>query len=215
MLVNILTQAGFLIRCVILTHSHVDHLGAAAVVGERAQCPVYMSEIEIEFSGFQCPQLMPFRDEAKFSAGSIEWTVIPTPGHTPGSVCIHSNGRLFTGDTLFVEGCGLARTPYGAGNTAALFDSLQRLRTTISADTLVYPGHRYRSQLGPTFRELMDGNFYMRLVNKEAFTRFCGRPGRDANLPPPVNSPLMNPQSLWLSQKMREHAHAQPLTRTA
>lgn len=69
-----------------------------------------------------------------------QWQVIPTPGHTMGSVCLYNKaaGWLLSGDTMFYQGWG--RTDLG-GSEVALMRSLKLLRKTISQDTLVYPGH--------------------------------------------------------------------------
>ena len=74
------------------------------------------------------------------------WKVIHTPGHTPGSICLYNKafnnekGALISGDTLFDYG-GYGRTDMAGGDEAQIMHSLELLRQTIPAGTLVYPGH--------------------------------------------------------------------------
>ena len=72
--------------------------------------------------------------------GDIAITLVHTPGHTPGSQCFHVDGRLVSGDTLFLDGCG--RTDFPGSDPAAMYDSLQTLGA-MPEGTIVYPGHRY------------------------------------------------------------------------
>src|SRR5215207_9046444 len=74
------------------------------------------------------------------TVGEIEIELVHTPGHTPGSQCFLVEGRLVSGDTLFLEGCG--RTDLPGSDPGAMYDSLQRL-ATLPSDTIVFPGHRY------------------------------------------------------------------------
>ncbi|MEE4264509.1 MAG: MBL fold metallo-hydrolase, partial [Desulfobacteraceae bacterium] len=69
--------------------------------------------------------------------------VFHTPGHTPGGICLHAQGNLFTGDTLFVGDSG--RTDLAGGDRSALGKSIRRLME-LPEDTIVWPGHDY----GPT-----------------------------------------------------------------
>lgn len=72
-----------------------------------------------------------------------KWKVIHTPGHTPGSVCLYNEADrcLVSGDTLFYHSFG--RTDLYGGNESDIYRSLDKLRSVIKGDTLVYPGHEY------------------------------------------------------------------------
>ena len=72
--------------------------------------------------------------------GDVKITLVHTPGHTPGSQCFHVDGRLVSGDTLFLDGCG--RTDLPGGDPEALYESLQKL-AAVPDDTILYPGHMY------------------------------------------------------------------------
>jgi glyoxylase-like metal-dependent hydrolase (beta-lactamase superfamily II) len=74
------------------------------------------------------------------SVGAIDVELVHTPGHTPGSQCFLVDGRLVSGDTLFLDGCG--RTDLPGSDPSAMADSLKRL-SKIADDVILYPGHRY------------------------------------------------------------------------
>ena len=155
---------------ILATHGHLDHLWGAAWATETWHTPVLMHEADIPLAGAMQQQYdmfgirqkaVPFpikslSGEAGLSAKrSVSETVcqrsglsiIPTPGHTPGSICLYfpqspiSNLQspiLFSGDTLFHMGYG--RTDLPGGNFAQLMDSLKRLMT-LPPSTRVLPGH--------------------------------------------------------------------------
>jgi glyoxylase-like metal-dependent hydrolase (beta-lactamase superfamily II) len=86
-------------------------------------------------------------DGQVLEVGSLRIEVMHTPGHTPGSVCLHESakGVLFTGDTLLREGVG--RTDVPGGNQSDLSKSLRRLAKLPDA-TRVYPGHGQPTTIG-------------------------------------------------------------------
>jgi glyoxylase-like metal-dependent hydrolase (beta-lactamase superfamily II) len=99
---------------------------------------------------FQIPAVVPTRDlndGDQITAGSINFTVLHTPGHTEGSISLfdQSEGLLLSGDTLFFGGWG--RTDLPGGDAAAMLDSLSRLRTLDPA-TRVIPGHGRETMIG-------------------------------------------------------------------
>jgi glyoxylase-like metal-dependent hydrolase (beta-lactamase superfamily II) len=80
------------------------------------------------------------KDEKTLQLGEITFEVIHTPGHTPGGICLHAEGHLFTGDTLFVGDSG--RTDLPGGDRPTLGRSIRRLMQ-LPDDTVVWPGHDY------------------------------------------------------------------------
>ena len=103
--------------------------------------------------------------------GGIEIELLHTPGHTPGSQCLHVDGRLITGDTLFLDGCG--RTDLPGSDPAAMYDSLQRLRR-LTPETLVFPGHRYSLPSSATLDVIATQNVVYRPSTKEQFLSMFG-----------------------------------------
>ncbi len=125
---------GLKIRCIILTHAHPDHFGAVDEIKKITGAPLLMNPEDNWF--FKPDKEIKEGDEIKF--GGLTLKVLHTPGHSKGSVCLYIDGHLFSGDTLFSEGCG--RTDLPGGSMADMRKSLKRL-STLPDDTKVYPGH--------------------------------------------------------------------------
>lgn len=159
------------VRAILLTHGHFDHAGAAARLREATGAPVVASVAdEALLTGapslprWLCPAEpvsidVPARDGERVRFGPLEFEVIATPGHTPGSVCYRLGDILFSGDTLFRESVG--RTDLG-GSLPDLMASLAKL-VTLPAATVVYPGHlsettlEHEMRYNPFFAALRDG----------------------------------------------------------
>jgi glyoxylase-like metal-dependent hydrolase (beta-lactamase superfamily II) len=104
--------------------------------------------------------------------GAMRVTLVHTPGHTPGSQCFHVDGRLVSGDTLFLDGCG--RTDFPGSDPAAMYDSLQML-ASMPASTVVFPGHRYSVPSSATIDAIKEANYVYRPKSKEQWlTMFAG-----------------------------------------
>ena len=138
---------------IVATHGHLDHLWGAAWATETWHTPVLMHEADIPLARAMQQQYdmfgirqkaIPFPikplNENKFSIFNFQFSIISTPGHTPGSICLYfpEDNVLFSGDTLFHMGYG--RTDLPGGNFAQLMDSLERLMT-LPPSTRVLPGH--------------------------------------------------------------------------
>ena len=120
------------------THVHADHITASGLLrqatgaktGIGLPCGAETADYQIE-------------DGSTFSLGNnITLKAISTPGHTIGSISFLSNDRIFTGDTLFIGGCG--RTDFQNGSAGDLYDSVTQKIFTLTGETLIYPGHDYK-----------------------------------------------------------------------
>jgi len=161
------------LRGILLTHAHSDHMDAVADIVTHTPVPVYLSKEEIDFSGISIGGLLSCYHEQPLQLGSITVEPLLTPGHTVGSTCYLAHNSLFTGDTLFIEGCGHTDAPGGCPNT--LYASLQYLKREISEDTLVYPGHRYLRSPGVALRDIRRHNIYLNIKSQVAFVDFLTR----------------------------------------
>lgn len=159
---------------ILVTHSHPDHIDLAQTLARRHACPIWMSQAEIDFSGFQAPQLVPI-DEGQIELSGLTIDALLTPGHTPGCVCYRIADNLFTGDVLFAEGCGICPDLEAAKQ---MYFSLQRLLRELPAHTKVYPGHSFGLEPGQSLSRLRRENIYLSFSNEHDFAAFRCRSGQ-------------------------------------
>lgn len=121
------------------THVHADHITASGKLRQMLAIQTGVSEL----CGASTADIQ-LNDNDVLMLGSHKIKVIATPGHTIGSVSFLCNERLFTGDTLLINGCG--RTDFQGGSAANLFDSITKKILTLPDETLIYPGHDYNGR---------------------------------------------------------------------
>ena len=136
------------LRCeaILLTHGHFDHVGAVEAVAEETGAKVYLNRRDDTGGSdphrpFTLPEGGSYYDEGDvITVGALRFTVIATPGHTPGGACFlfAAQKLLLTGDTLFAGSCG--RTDFPGGDVRQLNASLRRL-AALDPELTVVPGH--------------------------------------------------------------------------
>lgn len=141
-ILHYLKDAGLTLEAILLTHGHFDHVGGVRTLAAETDCDVYISEKDLSL-----PPMMTngplyytetFPTEGTLSLAGLTIRVIPTPGHTPGSVCLIVDDTMFSGDTLFAGSCG--RTDLPGGSWTEIAKSLKKL-AGLTADYQVFPGH--------------------------------------------------------------------------
>ena len=183
-LLNTVTADGMRVTGVLATHYHPDHVGGAmgpndiegiAALLEHVDCPIHVQRDEELWvqrtTGVGGDHLVLHDPGDVVQVGSIDITLIHTPGHTPGSQCFHVDGRLVSGDTLFLDGCG--RTDLPGSNPADMYDSLQKLATMPTA-TIVYPGHRYSLPSSATLESIRESNYVFQPTSVEQWMQMFG-----------------------------------------
>lgn len=159
---------------VLITHHHFDHINLANFFAKKYDVPVFLSQIEIDFYSVKCTNLHPIVTFVPFTLKQLSITPFLTPGHTKGGTSYLLGNNFFCGDTLFIEGCGIC-TGKG-GDPAALFDTLQHIKTDLAPNTLIYPGHSYGDPVGQPFSYVCEKNVYLMIKNKNKFIDFRMRP---------------------------------------
>ncbi len=168
-----LARHGLVLRGVLLTHGHSDHL---AVTPELTPpITVMMAGDDID-PFYDLPNLIFCPHDHPFKLGAFHIHPLATPGHSPGSACYLVGQRLFTGDTVFLESVGDCGGP--GGDLDQIFVSIALLKERIADDIQIYPGHCFRTGPGLHFGRVRQENIYFRLDNKESFMdwhrRFAG-----------------------------------------
>jgi sulfur dioxygenase len=133
------------------THVHADHITGSGLLRDR----LGSKSVVHRDAGALCADLL-VTDGVLLQVGDIEILVRHTPGHTSGCVSFVVGDRVFTGDALFIGGCG--RTDFQQGDAGQLYDSIHRKLFTLPPDTLVYPGHDYNGNTVSTIRQEMAKN---------------------------------------------------------
>ena len=133
---------GLNIEAILLTHGHFDHVGGVKKLAEQTGCRVFLHTDECGLPPFITSGKLYYTDTYgegdEITLAGMTFTVLHTPGHTPGSVCLRFGDALFSGDTLFAGGCG--RTDLPGGDWATIHTSLKRL-AALEGNCTVYPGH--------------------------------------------------------------------------
>lgn len=166
LLIGILKKNGLNLKHILLTHGHIDHVGAVKELKDSTGATVVMDkEDTFLYENLQKQASLFFMDspavteidtlldegEEEIMLGNIRCIVIHTPGHSPGSVSYYFPDMLFTGDTLFRDGVG--RTDLWGGSYDALGDSIRGLLLNLDDAIKVYPGHGPETTIGREKRE--------------------------------------------------------------
>ncbi len=133
------------------THVHADHITGSGLLREN----LGSKSVVHRDAGAMCADLL-VTNGVLLQVGDLEFMVRHTPGHTAGCLSFAMADRVFTGDALFIGGCG--RTDFQQGDPGRLYDSIHRKLFTLPPDTLVYPGHDYSGNTVSTIRREMDKN---------------------------------------------------------
>jgi hydroxyacylglutathione hydrolase len=160
MIVSKARELGGTVKYVIDTHGHIDHIAANREVIEATGAELLIHELDARLlahpdgnlssmMGMKLTSPAPSRllkEGDKVVVGEGEMTVLHTPGHTPGGICLLASDYAFTGDTLFLDSIG--RVDFPGGSEAQMQASLSRLQAVLRKDTMLYPGHGEPGRFG-------------------------------------------------------------------
>ncbi len=167
-LIALVKDHGFKVKYVINTHHHSDH-----TAGNEEIMSAFHAKLVAH-------QLSPVHkdvgvvDGDVISLGKVTIRVIHTPGHTSDSVCLLIDGKLLTGDTLFVGECG--RTDLPGGNPETMYASLFHRLMKLDDDIEVYPGHDYGLKAHSTIGDERRTNYTLKTRSLKDFIEFMSQP---------------------------------------
>lgn len=158
----VLTRHHLSVKQILVTHAHIDHIAGALQLKALTGAPILYSQLDLPlvammdvqagWLGVATPEVAPpdetLRDGQTVAISGIAGTVLHTPGHTEGSVCLHlaAHGLLVAGDTLFAGSIGRTDLPGGDGRT--LLRSIRERLLPLPEETVVIPGHGGLTTIG-------------------------------------------------------------------
>lgn len=169
-LVSSIQSLNLSVKGVLVTHHHFDHLNLAEKISNHYNVPIVISKIESHYYNIHFSNKLFCFNEQEIKIGDILVKPIITPGHTKGSTCYLVDNKLFSGDTLFIEGCGTCSC--NGGSSTEMFYSLGKLKQILQNDTQIYPGHSYYYPPGQTMKFVLENNIYMQITDVAMFEKY-------------------------------------------
>jgi glyoxylase-like metal-dependent hydrolase (beta-lactamase superfamily II) len=151
-------ETGLEIQVLVATHGHIDHIGAigclkkalnAVVAIHRSDATALQGDSRFFWGRTFGPPIHADRllmEGDIIAVADLQFTVINTPGHTYGGICLYGEGALFTGDTLFRHSIG--SSGIGTGTRAQLMNSIYEKLLVLPPETIIYPGHGSPTTVG-------------------------------------------------------------------
>ena len=158
----------FNLKYVIDTHGHPDH-----TAGNEELRSAFHSKI-VAHKLSQVNKDISVVDGDTIRVGTITIKVLHTPGHTPDSICLLTDGKLLTGDTLFVGECG--RTDLPGGSAKDMYNSLLQKIAKLDDNLEVYPGHDYGPFPNSTIAKEKQTNYTLQNRTLQQFIQFMQTP---------------------------------------
>jgi glyoxylase-like metal-dependent hydrolase (beta-lactamase superfamily II) len=181
-ILKIAAQDNMEITHAFVTHTHPDHVGGGfagmAIDGvtellEKRKAKVVVHKAEAEFiKGLSPSDLIKTDHGDKINVGGIEIELMHTPGHTPGSQCFLVDGRIVSGDTMFIDACG--RVDFPGGNAEQMYYSLTQKLMALPDETILFPGHNYAAKPHATIGEQKKTNPYLKFTSLKQFLAAMG-----------------------------------------
>lgn len=165
---KLLREQGFQLKFIINTHGHSDHTAGNQVLQKVFNAKIVAHKLS------KSDKHLSVGDGDTLKLGKTVIKIIYTPGHTPDSICLLVDGKLLTGDTLFVGECG--RTDLPGGNPEEMYHSLFHKILKLDDDVEVYPGHDYGAYPYSTIGRERKTNYTLEERTLKEFIEFMKQP---------------------------------------
>lgn len=154
------------IKYIVNTHHHFDH-----TLGNEAIAKLTGAKI-IQHEASELKHDLTVTDGDKITFGDSELSIIHTPGHSKDGICLVGDGKIFSGDTLFVGNCGRVDLP--GGSSKELYRSLFEIISNLDDNLVLYPGHNYGPTPTSTLGKEKATNFVMQKRTEQEFITIMG-----------------------------------------
>jgi glyoxylase-like metal-dependent hydrolase (beta-lactamase superfamily II) len=154
------------IKYIVNTHHHFDH-----TLGNEAMAKLTGAKI-IQHKSSELKHDIIVNNGDKIQFGNSEFSVIHTPGHSKDSICLVGDGKIFSGDTLFVGNCGRVDLP--GGSSKELYHSLFEILYNLDDNLVLYSGHNYGNAPTSTLGKEKETNFVMQKRTEQEFVALMG-----------------------------------------
>ena len=164
---QIIKRNNLKIKYIINTHHHFDHtLGNEGMIKSTNAKIIQHEKSELKHD-------VAVKDGDVIEFGNSKLTVLHTPGHSKDSMCLIGDGKIFSGDTLFVGNCGRIDLP--GGSAKELYHSLFDVLYSLNDDLVLYPGHNYGHSLTSTIGQEKITNLVMQKRTEQEFVDMMGQ----------------------------------------
>ena len=163
---QIITRNDLKIKYIVNTHHHFDH-----TMGNEALAKSIGVKI-IQHEASELPHDITVKDGDVINFGNSELRVLHTPGHSKDSICLIGDGKIFSGDTLFVGNCGRIDLP--GGSAKELYHSLFDVLYSLDENLTLYSGHNYGPSTTSTIGKEKTTNLVMQKRTEEEFLNMMG-----------------------------------------
>ena len=163
-ILNVANNEEMKITRLIATHCHIDHIAGSNEAMDKLQMKLEISPLGVPLLGNVGPIAASFgysiskiehgnflNEGEKVTIGNTTFDILHCPGHSPDSLCFYSEGVLIGGDVIFRGSLG--RTDLPGGNTEQLMNSITEKIYNLPEDTIIYPGHGPKTDLGREKKE--------------------------------------------------------------
>ena len=164
---------GYRLTKAVVTHHHFDHVMGLADLLQAVDMPVYAHKADAPMLSIAPSSVKPLSGGETVQVGGVPIAMIHTPGHTPGSQCLLVDGKLLSGDTLFIGACGRCDLPGGDART--LHQSLSTKLRVLPDETILYPGHNYAPVPSTPLGEEKRTNPFLAAETAQDFLRLVGQ----------------------------------------
>lgn len=164
---EVVSRNGLTVKYIVNTHHHFDHtIGNKAMTDSTGAKIIQHEESTLEHD-------ITVKDGEKIQFGNSALRVVHTPGHSKDSICLIGDGKIFSGDTLFVGNCGRVDLP--GGSAKELYHSLFDILYDLDDELTLYCGHNYGSSPTSSIGMEKKMNFVMQKRTEQEFVEMMGQ----------------------------------------